>query len=188
VDSLARVGQAQREQVAGLQLAGQAHRHVAEVELRLAARQVGLRHECLCRGFARSCEDLRLPVRDVASHHRVGHLGAVVLDEPVEDPGDRMALLARRIEVRPQHLVDHRLLRIQCRRPGSGPTSVVPGLTRPSSHQTAPPDLLVPRVRRPDSLTAAPAPQKLSQNPRSDNRYRPHCEARESGTVRLPDG
>lgn len=71
VDGFARVGQAKREQVAGHQLAYQAHGHVAEVDLRLVTGQVGLRHERFHRGFARGCEDLGLPVGDVAPDHRV---------------------------------------------------------------------------------------------------------------------
>ncbi len=117
VNGLARVGQAKREQIAGHQLAGQTHRHVAEVDLRLVTRKVRLRHERLHRGLARGREDLRLPVGDVAPDHLIGDIGAVLLDQPVEDPGDRVPLLARRVEVRPKHLVDHRLVGIQRRRP-----------------------------------------------------------------------
>lgn len=39
------------------------------------------------------------------------------LDQPVEDPGDRVPLLARRVQVRPQDLVDHRLVAVQPGRP-----------------------------------------------------------------------
>jgi hypothetical protein len=45
VDDLARVGQAEREQIAGHQIAGQARGHVAEIDLRLMAEQAGLRHK-----------------------------------------------------------------------------------------------------------------------------------------------
>jgi len=37
----------------------------------------------------------------------------VLLNEPMEDPRDRVPLLSRRIQVRPQHLVDHELVRIE---------------------------------------------------------------------------
>ncbi|MEU0283433.1 hypothetical protein [Streptomyces sp. NPDC006195] len=62
---------------------GQTHGHVTEVDLRLVTGQVGLRHEGFNGGFARGRENLRLPVGDVAQDHLVGHIGAVLLDEPV---------------------------------------------------------------------------------------------------------
>ncbi len=68
-------------------------------------------------GLARGCEDLWLPVGDVAPDHLVGDVGAVLLNELVEGPGDRMALFARRVQVCPPYLVDDRLVRIQCGRP-----------------------------------------------------------------------
>lgn len=49
------------------------------------ARQVWLRHERFYRRFVRGGKDLRLPVRNVAPDHRVGHIRIVLLDEPVED-------------------------------------------------------------------------------------------------------
>ena len=117
VDGLARIRQAEGEQVAGHQLTGESHGHVAKVDLRLHAGRMGLRDERLNGRLARLHRDLRLPVGDIAPDHRIRHVRAVLLDQPVEDPRDRVPLLARRVQVRPQDPVDHRLVRIKRRRP-----------------------------------------------------------------------
>jgi hypothetical protein len=118
VDCLARVRQPEREEVAGHQLAGQSHRHVAEVDLRLRPGLVRLRDE----GFHHTSPglepDLLTPVSDVSTDHLVRDLVRTVLvEKPLEDPLHRVPLLARRVQVGPQHLVDQRLVRIQPRRP-----------------------------------------------------------------------
>ncbi|MFF3767364.1 hypothetical protein ACFYYR_25220 [Streptomyces sp. NPDC001922] len=125
VAGLARIRQTEGEQVAGHQLAGQAHGHVTEVDLRLMAGQVGLRDERLQRRLAGLDQDLLLPAGDVVADHPVGDIGSVLLDQPVEDPGDRVPLLARRVQIRPQDLVDHRLVRIQ---PGGPRRQLLAGL------------------------------------------------------------
>jgi hypothetical protein len=57
-----------------------------------------------------SASDLWPPFGDVGAHDRVGHFGNGVLGaEPVEDPRDRVPLLAWRVQVSDQDLVDHRL-------------------------------------------------------------------------------
>ncbi|WP_254897554.1 hypothetical protein [Kitasatospora sp. NA04385] len=118
VHRLARVGQPEGEQIAGHQLAGQLHRHVAEVDLGLHPELVRLRDERLDRGLARLHQDLRLAVRDVAADLLVGDLGAVLGDQAVEDPGGRVPLLARRVQISPQDPVDHDLVRVHRARPG----------------------------------------------------------------------
>ena len=118
VDGLARVRQPEGEEVAGHQLAAQAHRHVTEVDLRFMTGQVCLRDECFQRRLAGLDQDLGLPARDVVAHHPVGDVRPVLLDQPVKDPGDRVPLLARRVQIRPQDLVDHRLVRVQRGGPG----------------------------------------------------------------------
>ncbi|MFJ5637667.1 hypothetical protein ACIQF5_34190 [Streptomyces goshikiensis] len=79
---------------------------------------VGLRHERFDRCLPRLDEDLRLPVGDVAPDHLVRDVRGVFLDQTVEDPGDRVTLLARRVQIRLEHPVDHQLVRIQPGRPG----------------------------------------------------------------------
>lgn len=118
VDGLARVRQPEGEEIAGHQLAGQAHGHVTEVDLRFLTGQVSLRDERFQWRLAGLDQDLGLPAGDVISHHPVGDVRPVLLDQPLEDPGDRVPLLARRVQVRPQDLVDNRLVRVQ--RGGSG--------------------------------------------------------------------
>ncbi len=113
MDGLARIRQAEGEQVAGHQLAGQPHTHVAEVDFRLMTGLVGLRDERLQRRLAGLDQDFRLPAGNVVADHSVGDVRPVFFDQPVKDPGDRVPLLARRVEVRPQDLVDRRLERIQ---------------------------------------------------------------------------
>ncbi|MGW5677962.1 hypothetical protein ACWEV4_23255 [Streptomyces sp. NPDC003860] len=103
VDGLARVGQPEREQVAGHQLAGQPHRHVAEVDLRLRSGLVGLWDE----GFQHAASGLEpdrlTPVSDVATDRLVRDLvRAVLVDKPLGDPLHRVPLLARRSQVGPQ--------------------------------------------------------------------------------------
>ncbi|MEU8883259.1 hypothetical protein [Streptomyces hydrogenans] len=49
--------------------------------------------------------------------HPEGDVSAVFLDQPMEDPDVRVPLHARRVQVRPQDLVDHRLVAIHSGRP-----------------------------------------------------------------------
>lgn len=132
MDGLARVRQPEREQVAGHQLAGQPHRHVAEVDLRLRSGLVRLRDEGFHHTPPGLDPDLLTPVSDVATDHLVRDLVRTVLvEKPLEDPLHRVPLLARRIQVGPQHLVDQRLVGIQPRRPRR---KLLPGL-RPGRRQ-----------------------------------------------------
>jgi hypothetical protein len=119
VHRLARVRQPEREQRAGDLLAAQPHGHVAEVDLGLGAGPVRLRHERRWRPVACLDADLRQALRDVGADHAVGDLVRVVLgDEPVEDALDGVPLLAWRVQVGPQDLVDPRLVGVQPARPG----------------------------------------------------------------------
>jgi hypothetical protein len=110
--------QAQREQE---HLGGhpvQVDPHIPEVDLSLIARAVGLQHERLRRPSTLLDPDLRTAKEDVVPHHRVGHaLRVVLVQQPVEDPFDGMPLLARRIQVHPQDLVDRQLERVKTRAP-----------------------------------------------------------------------
>ncbi|MET8747726.1 hypothetical protein [Streptomyces sp. NPDC004728] len=57
----------------------------------------------------------------------------MLLDQPVKDSGDRVPLLARRVQICPEDLVDHRLVRIQ--RGGSGMQLLDnPRAWRPAAH------------------------------------------------------
>lgn len=117
MDGLARVGQPEREQVAGHQLAGQPHRHVAEVDLSLRSGLVRLRNEGFHHASSGLDPDLLTPVSDVSTDHLVRDLVRTVLvEKPLEDPLHCVPLLAQRIQVGPQHLVDQRLVGLSYRR------------------------------------------------------------------------
>lgn len=109
VDGLPRVGQSQAEQRAGHQLSAQPYDDLAEVNLALAAGQVGLRDERgdgLPPGFD---TDLAATGRDVVTHHPVRHHsnGVVLVEEPAEDALCGMSLLPRRVQVIAEPAVDH---------------------------------------------------------------------------------
>ncbi|MFI1281139.1 hypothetical protein ACH4U5_10330 [Streptomyces sp. NPDC020858] len=114
VDGPARIREPQREQEALHQGAGQVDPHIPEVDLRLIARAVGLRDERGRRPAALLDPDLTTPVEDVVTDHRVRHfLSAVLVEQPVEDPRERVPLLARSVKISPQHPVDGQLVRIK---------------------------------------------------------------------------
>ena len=109
-----RIREPEREQVALREHARQHDPHVPEVNLSLSARLVRLRDEHLRRTPALLDPDLRTAPPDVIAHGGIGDPFHLVLGhQPVEDPLYRVPLLARRIQVRPQHLIDSRLERIQ---------------------------------------------------------------------------
>ncbi|CAL9333232.1 hypothetical protein SUDANB15_00109 [Streptomyces sp. enrichment culture] len=118
MDGLARVRQAEGEQVAGHQLAGETDRHVAEVDFRLVPGLVGLRDERLQRGLAGLDQDPRLPGGNVVADHPVGDVRPVLVDQAVKDTGDGVPLLARSIQIPAEDAVNHRLVRVQSSRPG----------------------------------------------------------------------
>ncbi|WP_062993017.1 hypothetical protein [Nocardia anaemiae] len=77
---------------------------------------MGLRHEYRRRRVPGLDADLRFAFGDIGTDSLIGHLGhAVLIEQPVIDAGDRMPLLAWRIQIRAQDLIDERLERIQPR-------------------------------------------------------------------------
>lgn len=118
VHRLAGVGQAQAEQAQDHTLPSQAHGHVSEVDLGLLAGSVRLRHEHLGTADSGLGPDLAPAHRDVGADHSVGDAVRVMLiEQPVEDALGGVTLLARRVQVRPQHLIHQRLERIDPGRP-----------------------------------------------------------------------
>lgn len=112
------VGHPQREQVHRDQLTGQADRDVTEVDLGLPARQVGLWNEPTQVASAVLDADLGFAPGDVGPHNRVGDADhAVLVDEPGEDAGRGVPLLARRVQVLDQDLLNDRSERVQLRAP-----------------------------------------------------------------------
>jgi len=98
-------------------LTGQREPHVAEVDLGLLARRVGLRHERLLGQPARLGLDLRAPAGDVVPHAGVRHVvDRMLIDEPGEDPPGGVLLLAVRGQVLAQYRVDQRLRRVRLQR------------------------------------------------------------------------
>ncbi|MDH6493702.1 hypothetical protein M2157_009789 [Streptomyces sp. SAI-127] len=141
VHRLAGVRQPQREQIAA---SGHPRQHdvdITEVDLRLVPRHMGLRDEHLLRPAAGLPPDLLAPHRDVGADHLVGDpVRRVLVEQPVENPLHRVFLLRRRVEVRPQHPVDHRLVRVKPGRTrrlllaGLGPIRVQGLADRPPGH------------------------------------------------------
>lgn len=80
---------------------------------------VGLRHEHLRTAASRLSPDLAPTHRDIGADHAVGDpVGVMLIDQPVEDTLGGVPLLARRVQVRAQHLVNQRLEGIDPGRPG----------------------------------------------------------------------
>jgi hypothetical protein len=119
VHRLAGERQPQREQEdLGLDPA-QHHPQVGEVDLGFGAGQVRLRYERLTQLSPGLGEDLRAPFGDVVTHRRIGQPDHVMLvDQPSQHPPSRVTLLLRRVQIRPQHVVDRGLER---RQPLRGP-------------------------------------------------------------------
>ncbi len=114
---LAARGQAQREQEALRQLAGEHHVDVAEVHLRLRPRQMRLQNERVFHLDTGISGDLGSPARDVVPDRGVGDvLSPVLVDQPRQDPAGGVPLLTRRRNVGQQHRVDVHLQRVQLRR------------------------------------------------------------------------
>jgi hypothetical protein len=73
-----------------------------------------LRDERLRRTTASLDTDLGTAPGDIRADHRIRHRHRIVLiEQPVKDPLDGVPLLARRIQIRPQHLVDQQLVGIK---------------------------------------------------------------------------
>jgi hypothetical protein len=73
---------------------------------------VDLRHKHI----ARREPELTAALAHMIAHRRLPNLGAVLVHKPAPDPLGRMALLARRLKVRGQPLIDQRAIRTQLRR------------------------------------------------------------------------
>lgn len=175
VHRLARIRQAEAEQVADHALPGQTHRHVPEVGLGLHPGTVRLRNERL-NGTAAGCRpDLTPAHRDVVADHAVGDgAGLMLLKQPVEDAFRGVSLLARRVQINPQHLVNQRLVGIQAglprrqllARPGPGRLQCVlhGGVADAVLAHHGP-------LRHPS--TAVPTDRRVQLDPRSRRHRRP---------------
>src|SRR6266511_2527829 len=108
----ARVAGPHQEQVDGPAHAGDLHLRLAPVDLRLDAGLVHLRHEHLVDRLAQ----LAPPPAHVVAHRRLGDLRALLVHEALPDPLRRVPLLARRLPISDQPLVDQRPVRAQLRR------------------------------------------------------------------------
>ena len=85
---------------------------LAPVDLRANARRVGLRDEHLADGPAHR----PLPLTHVLTDRRLGHIGAVLVNQPRPDPLRGVVLLARRLTVGLKPRVDQRPIGTQLRR------------------------------------------------------------------------
>lgn len=95
------------------------HTDFAEINFGFPAGQVRLRNEHPGHPTTAFDADLWPPCGHVGPHHRVGHIVHAVLGaQPVENPGDGVALLAWRVEVGAQDLNDHGFERIEFRHLG----------------------------------------------------------------------
>lgn len=103
----------------GRQLAAQPDRDFTEVDLSFAAGQVGLRDEPTRLAAALLDADLGLAPGDIGPDHRVGDVGHhSLVDQPGEDAGGGVPLLAWRIQIGDQDLIDEGLERVELRGPG----------------------------------------------------------------------
>ena len=114
VHAQARVREPVGEQVAVSVPAVQLDRDRPEVDLGLRPRLLGLRHVSLQgpRLPPRLRLDLRTAARHVLRHVRVRHARVMLVPQPLPGPPGGMPLLARRVQVLPQHRVDQRRDRV----------------------------------------------------------------------------
>lgn len=99
------------------QLAAQPDREFSEVDLGFPPGQVGLWNEHSRLAAAVPGADLRAPFGDVGADDRVGHVGhAMLRTKPIEYSGDCVMLLSW-VQVCDEDSINHRLERIQLRRP-----------------------------------------------------------------------
>ncbi len=184
VDRLARDRHPEREQHAGDGLTSQVDHDLAEVDLSLGARPVGLREEHLRGTSAGLFPDLRLAVGDVGPDDLVRNVShAVLVEQTVIDLPDGVPLLAGRVEISPQDIVDRRLERIKLRTPRRHRLARRRQRRRHSRADRAPPHpiLLLDRpARHPRSGIAADRREQL------DLRHPRHRPASVSGQPMLP--
>jgi hypothetical protein len=107
----AREARAQIEQLHRDLAAAQQHVRLTPVDLGLHPGLVDLRHE-----HPTGLTELASPRGDVLAHRALGHLGAMLVDQPPPDPPRRVTLLARRRPIGLKPLVDQRPKRTQRRR------------------------------------------------------------------------
>ncbi|MFI5824923.1 hypothetical protein ACIA8I_38500 [Streptomyces rishiriensis] len=106
VHRLAGVGQAQAEQAADQGLPGQVYGDVPEVDLGFLPGMVGLRHEHLRAAASGLGPDLAPAHCNIDPDDAVGNpVRMMLIDQTIEDTLGGVPLLARGIQVRPQHLV-----------------------------------------------------------------------------------
>jgi hypothetical protein len=123
VHRLARIRQPQREQVALHRLTSQPHPHIGEVHLGFGARLVRLRHHPLrlhpaLLGLG---GDLRAALVHIVTNRRIaGLVKAMLGQQPVINPLDRVPLFARGRQILPQHRIDPAHRRLDHQRPGLG--------------------------------------------------------------------
>ena len=185
--------QPQREQDERDLFASQPDRDLTRSRPRPPHRPVRLRHERLRSKPGRRAQ-LRFPLRHVGSHHRIRHVGhAVLVEQPVIDPLHRVPLLARRAEILPQNRVDHRLERVQLRRPAR----IAPALRWPRRRQRllhrAPPDVVLALDRPPRQPgTSVPADRGVELHLRhrrhersSAREARPSCHRKQPPDVKI---
>ena len=140
-----RKARAHEEHVHRRRRTGQADLSLAPVNLRRLTRRVNLRHEHL----PASPAQLATPLAHVIAHRRLGHTGAVLVNQTPPNPLRRVALLARRVAVGDQPPIDQLAIPAQL------------GRRHPHRH------LPRRRHRRPKRLThrAPMDPMTLSQRP-----------------------
>lgn len=112
VDGLAGIRQPEGEQIAAGGHPRQHDVHVPEVNLRLGAGQMSLRDEHVFRPDAGLVPDLLAPHRDIGADHLIRDLvRRMLIQQPLVNPLHVVLLFGRRVKVRLQHPVYHRLVR-----------------------------------------------------------------------------
>ena len=124
VDSLSRMGEPEDEHVALRLHPGKDNPDISKIDLGFSTRCVALRDKRIHPPAPLLNLDLDPPDTDVVPHRGIGQLrGAMFLSEPGQNPGRRMTLLPRSIQIRPQHLIDRLPERCQ---PGRHPNLDLP--------------------------------------------------------------
>jgi hypothetical protein len=100
------------------QLTAQPDRHFPKVDLGFPPGQVGLWNEHTRLAATVPRADLRASLGDVGADDRVGNIGHTKLrTKPIEHSGDCVTLLSWGVQVCDEDFINHRLERIQLRRP-----------------------------------------------------------------------
>ena len=147
---------AHEEQMHPRPRAGQIDLRLAPVDLSRHRRRVHLRDEHLARGVT----ELAPALADIVTDRRLGDLGAVLVDQPPPDPLGGVPLLARRVKIRDQPLVDQRAILTELRRRPRQPAPAAPAAAATPT-PAAPPG---------DALHAAPPSARIDKPSRSRSR------------------